>query len=463
MRLLKTNALLTRLLVRVLAISVLSVGVSIAVAYFQIDRSLEILRTQTVEEQAADLRTYLAPGKSVNKVTFNLPDHIRVFYAKAGPVYQYLVRDERGKVLFRSPFAYPDYFPTNFAELGDGRFEFKGPSGYDNVGKTLDVKIGDKNYYLQVAQTKKASEVFSNRISGDFMARFLWLTVPFHAALLFIIFITLKRAFAPLHSAGLEAMKAQAPGSDFQIQEKDIPDEVKPFVKAINLAFRRLAKSIQEQKELTENLAHELRTPLAVLKANIEPLGRGAQAQKLLRDVDSMTQLVNQMLDMTRLEYADRLEMHDVDLSGVLSQVCQDLWPLFIKEQRELRVQGIDTPVIVRGDRDLIYRAIRNVLDNALEHSPAKTAVDVSIEGCVIKVRDYGPTIPEELRARIFGRLQRLSDRTASRSGAGLGLSIVSRTMEVHGGRASVQPAEEGNVFILDFKDLDQCHVSDSA
>lgn len=452
MPLLNSNSLQARLLLRIFSISVAAIIVTYMTVYTQIDRSLEMLRDRTVEQQARDLSAYLEAGKSVNKVIFNLPGPIRLSYAKAGPAYQYLVRDSTGEILFRSPYAYTSFFPKDLRPEADGKFSFMGPSGYTYVGFMLHQKLGDDIYYIQVAQTTRAADTVSDEISGVFMKRLIWVGLPFSAALLFIILSTVRRGFRPLYAAAREAERVDITNPDFQIQEADLPDEIRPFIKAINFSFRRMAKSIREQKELTGNLAHELRTPLSVLKTNIEMQGRSAQSAKILRDVDAMIKLVNQMLDMTRLEYADTIEMKDIDLSAVVSQVCQDLWPLFLKGHRELRVNGIEAPVIVHGDPDLIYRAIRNVLDNALEHSPPKTPVDVFVEARAVRVRDYGETIPESLRTKIFDRLQRLSLRAAPKSGAGLGLSIVAKTMEVHGGRALLEPAPgEGNIFVLDF------------
>ncbi len=443
------NSLQGRLLRRIFAICIIAIAVTFLTVYTQMDRSLDMLRDRTVEEQARDLSAYLVPGRSVNKAAFALPDRIRLFYAKAGPAYQYLVRDKGGQILFRSPYAYASYFPAVPAQ--DGKFNFVGPSGYAFKGYALRETLGGNDYDIEVAQTTRAAGMMSDQISDSFMRHLVWIGLPFCLALLYIIMSTVRRSFGPLAAAAREVGRVSITAPELQVREEELPDEIVPFIKAINFSFRRLAKSLREQKELTANLAHELRTPLSVLKTNIEMQGKTPQSAKILRDVDAMIKLVNQMLDMTRLEYADTIEMKDVDLSSILSQVCQDLWPLFLKAHRELRVSGVDAPVTVRGDQDLIYRAIRNVLDNALEHSPAKTPVEVSLSGCAIRVRDHGATIPEGLREKIFDRLQR-APSAASRAGAGLGLSIVARTMEIHGGRAGLEPAAgEGNVFLLDF------------
>ena len=182
-----SNSLLTRLLVRVVIICLIAIGATFATVNYQIDHSLELLRDHTVEEQARDIKNYLVPGKGGNKVALNMPDRLRVFYAKAGPAYQYIVRDTAGQILFRSPFAYPDYVPKDFSNLGDGLFEFKGPSGYDNVGITIKARAGDRDYYVQAAQSRQAAEFFSEQISDNFMTRFLMVGLPFYAVLILII------------------------------------------------------------------------------------------------------------------------------------------------------------------------------------------------------------------------------------------------------------------------------------
>lgn len=463
-KLLIRNSLMARLLLRVFAIMVIAIAISFTVVYSQMDRSLDILREKTVAEQARDIEESLKPGRGANKVVMNLPTELRLFYARSGPAYQYLVRDKTGEVLFGSSRAETALFPSDFSQLGDGSFKFTDAAGAEYIGMTVKVDVGGTDYYIQTAQTRQAASAFTSQISDEFTDRLLLIGMPFCAALLLIIASTVRRGFDPLYRAARQVtrMGASSP-MGLQIDEKDISEEVLPFIRAINFSFRRLGKSLQEQKELTENLAHELRTPLAVLKAHIEQMPRNKQSAKLLNDVDDMIKLLNQMLDITRLDYADAIEMKMVDLSELVSQVCQDLWPLFIKEQRELRVHGAEAPVFVMGDKDLIYRAIRNLLDNALEHTPAKTPIDVTLDGTSVRVRDYGVTIPEEKRENIFTRFRRGNNGAKTSAGAGLGLSIVNKTMAVHNGVAAVEPAEDiGNIFILEFRKTPAAKVAEA-
>lgn len=454
---------MARLLLRVLAIIIVAIGLTFFVIHTQMDKSLDILREKTVEGQARDIQEALKPGRGANKVVMNLPTNIRLFYARSVPSYQYMVKDAQGETLFKSSYADTAGFPSDFSDLGDGSFSFKGANNSEYVGMTIKATVGETDYYIQTAQTRQVAGAFSSQIIDEFTGRLFLIGLPFCVALIVIIMTTVRRGFNPLYRAARQVarMGASSP-SGLQIDEKGIAEEILPFIRAINFSFRRLGKSLQEQKELTENLAHELRTPLAVLKTHIEQMPNNKQSAKLLRDVDDMIKLLNQMLDITRLDYADTIEMKMVDLSELVSRVCQDLWPLFIKEQRELRVHGVDAPVFVMGDSDLIYRAIRNLLDNTLEHTPAKTPVEVTLEGTSVKVRDYGLTIPEAKRENIFDRFRRGTNGDGQ-AGAGLGLSIVSKTMAVHNGAAVVEAGDDaGNVFILDFRKTPYVKMDDS-
>jgi signal transduction histidine kinase len=158
------------------------------------------------------------------------------------------------------------------------------------------------------------------------------------------------------------------------------------------------------------------------------------------------------MLDVTRLEYADTMKLKDVDLAEILSRACQDFFPLFIKSQRELRVSGTDQPVYCKGNKDLIYRAICNLLDNALEYGPAKTPVEATLKNYTIAITDYGKKIPEVKRRAIFKRFHKDRSPSARKSGAGLGLAIVAKTMEIHGGHADLEKTSENrNTFRMIF------------
>lgn len=449
----KSNSLLRRLVLRISFVSIASIVMLSTIVYTQIDHTLEALRVQTVQEQAKNIASYLKPAKRANRVYLDMPNDLRQFYAKMADTYQYIVRDGDGNRLMTSPVAFADFYPDEFTSLGNGMFEFTGPSGRQFTGYTMQGDVQGRAVYVQVAQAQGAADAFSDEITDTFMRKLFWVGIPFYCGLLIVIVWTVRHGLKPLQHAADEVAKMDVSDLSLRLDEKSVPSEALPLVQSINFSFARLEKSILEQKELTENMAHELRTPLTILKTRIDTLDRSGQTVKLSQDVDTMIKLVNQMLDVTRLEYADTMEKKNVDLAEVLSQACQDFFPLFIRAQRELRVSGIDKPAIIQGNKDIIYRAICNLLDNALEYSPANTPVDAALEGRVIRITDHGKAIPEAQRKLIFRRFHKDRSPTARKSGAGLGLSIVTKTMELHGGYADVEPARdaEGNSFRMVF------------
>jgi signal transduction histidine kinase len=449
---LENNSLLASLVLRISFVSIVSIFVLSALVYAQIDRTLESLRDQTVEQQASSIAGYLEPSKGINRVFLNMPVSLRGFYARAYDTYQYQVLDENGNRLFTSPIAFTDYFPVDLGDIGDGKFTFTGPSGRSFVGFTMPFEIEGKKLYIQVAQTQAAADTFSDKITDAFISRLVWVGVPFYCGLLLVIIWTMRRGLKPLRQAAKEVEQMSITDLSLRISKTGVPAEVLPLVHSLNASFERLERSISEQKELTENIAHELRTPLTILKTRIDTLDPGAQTEKLSQDIDAMIRQVNQMLDVTRLEYADTMQKKPVNLAEVLSQACQDFFPLFIRRQRELKVTGVDDPVFVMGNKDLIYRAICNLLDNALEYSPARSPVEASLEGLTIKVTDFGKKIPDDKRQIIFKRFHKDNSPSARKSGAGLGLSIVTRTMELHGGAADLEKTDEArNSFRMIF------------
>ena len=446
------RSLLSNLILRISFISVVSAVVLIAIAYSQIDRTLEILRDQTVEQQAQSIASNLKFDKTRNRVTLDLPPDLRRFYARAGDTYQYIVRNESGARLFTSPSTFGEYFPEELNEAKNKPFDFIGSHGRKYVGFTAVSSIADKEIYIQVAQTKELANIFSDKILDDFIKRLALVGIPFYLCLIAVIAATLRHGLAPLHLAAKEVSEINVSNANIRINEEDVPSEILPIIRGINLALSRLEKSINEQQELTENVAHELRTPLAILKTHVDLLDKNENTQKIADDIDDIIKIMNQMLDATRLDYADTIKMGKVDLADVLSQACQDFFPLFIRADRKLVVKGTHSPVLIQGNKDLIYRAICNLLDNALEYSPSKTPIEASLEDYTIKIKDYGKKIPESRRKAIFERFRKDNSPTVQKSGAGLGLSIVKKTAELHGGFADLETTKEkGNIFRMVF------------
>lgn len=435
---------------RIVVATIIFAVVLTGVLYIQLDQTLLILRNRTIADEARDIASYMEETDE-GSLFLDLPEEDRQFYAEAQKLHQYVVRDEDGEVIFTSPVAYTDMFPDVKPDNGkESFFEFTGEKGTGFLGGSLVHENNGTEYLVQIAQSEQSAEVFPNLLLKDFLYRLALFGPPFVLMLIAVIYWSIRQSMKPIRKASKQAGAISFKRMDVRLSEKNMPSEILPLIHAVNGALFRLESGVQAQREFTANAAHELRTPLSILRSHVDSLEDGETVQRLRQDIDAMTRLTTQLLDMSRLDFPEALPMEKTRLDMITSDVCRDLWPLFIKQEKELKTQGLDHAVEIYGNRDAVYRAVRNLLENALVHSPAKTPVEVTLDNRQITIRDHGPAIDKDKRERIFERFHR-GDSSVSSGGAGLGLAIVKRTMALHGGSAHVEPLDTGNAFILEF------------
>jgi signal transduction histidine kinase len=448
---------------RVLAITLAYMAILTVIIYTQIDSTLLLLRDKTLTEHAHNLGSYIETDKGTLRL--NMPQGEKKLYATAGRYYQYVIRNEAGQIVFESPVAYIDRFPSKWPDADKiESFEFVDIKNTRFVGKSIRYDFRGKSYLIQVARSKNAADELSNLVTTTFMHKLTVFGAPFLALLIAIIVFSIRQSLAPISRVSQQAQGISAASPDVRLEEGSLPDEIVPLVHAVNQALDRLEAGIAAQKEFTANAAHELRTPLAVLRSHLDLMADQDMASKLGGDVDSMSRLVTQLLDSVRLDSSAGLVMERMDLAAAVRAVCTAIWPLMVREGRELEVSGIDNPVWISGNYDSVYRSLRNVLENTLHHTPDKTPVSVSIVGTSVSVRDHGPGIAESDKGKVFDKFWRKNHGQGT--GAGIGLSIVEKTMSLHGGHAHVENSPRGGaIFILTFptEDPRACRVTSSS
>jgi signal transduction histidine kinase len=221
---------------------------------------------------------------------------------------------------------------------------------------------------------------------------------------------------------------------------------VRALLGAVNRALDRLEEALRLLRQFTADAAHELRTPLAVMTLGIGQLPDDEAKRRLQADAAGMTRLVNQMLDLAR---ADTLEVDlaaRTDLDAMASGVVSHLLPLALSRGRSIRYDVVGAPDVA-GQPEVLERALRNIVQNALAHTPEGTAVEVRVgPGAQVSVRDHGPGIAPAQRDDVFRRFWR-ADRSGTH-GAGLGLAIAQGIMQAHGGRIAIDDAEGGGALL---------------
>ena len=233
------------------------------------------------------------------------------------------------------------------------------------------------------------------------------------------------------------------------------PRELIPLVEASNHLMARLHKLLEQQQRFVRDASHQLRTPLAVLKVQVQSALRGDVAppqalQEISDTVDRATVLANQMLSLAKVaQLRHQASTTAVDWAGVVREVALDVSPLIANKDLDFELTSTPAPVTTH---DWMLRELtRNLLHNAIRFTPARGSLSVRLDcdafHAVLRISDSGPGISNELRERLF---QPFSAGEA-RSGSGLGLAICREIVLALGGSISLDPREKnGQVVGLD-------------
>lgn len=286
---------------------------------------------------------------------------------------------------------------------------------------------------------------------------FPWLLAPLSLLILglgSIIWMSVSRALSPLESLRREIGR-QDTAHLSPLETPNLPMEVAPLAQALNDLLARLDTVLSTQRQFVADAAHELRSPLTALRlqAQVARQAMGdAERQEalaqLMAGVDRASHLVDQMLRMARLEPdARRPKPAAVRLDELARLAVADFSTLADSLGIDLGAGNCD-PASVMGDAESLAMMLANLVDNALRYSPAGSRVDVEVHGeadtAWLVVRDQGPGIPPSERERVFDRFHRLAD--ARIPGSGLGLSIVRRVAELHGGQVILEDTPGGGL-----------------
>ncbi|MGO7017092.1 sensor histidine kinase [Rhizobium leguminosarum] len=269
------------------------------------------------------------------------------------------------------------------------------------------------------------------------------IVIPIFLALALISLLVtpwiVRQALAGVSKIAKEAEKIDVNQRGRRLSEEYVPREIAPLVKAVNDALRRLDEGYEQQRRFIASAAHELRTPIAILRLKIDTATEPA-TRKLSADVVRLSNLAEQMLDVQRLD-AEKAD-ESVDFGALARRVAADLAPLLIASARTIEVQ-IEGASSLRGDAGAIERVMTNLIQNAIEHGGR--LVILRVTGSGFEVEDDGPGIPHGERDRVFEPFHRLRPRS---TGSGLGLNLVQQIIERHDGRVSILSAPGGGTIV---------------
>ncbi|MBV8650935.1 MAG: sensor histidine kinase, partial [Alphaproteobacteria bacterium] len=411
------------------AIVVTSVLMPLAL-YEMLSGAADDLHHRALAEQADQIAQYVT-SRPDGQLQLDFPPSMRELYSDSYGRYEFAVLDAAGHPIVSSLDHNAPVAARVKPQPQPVFFERK--RGESTVwGGSFPKSLGERKFWIQVSEDIAHRDVLIDDIVADFFTRVGWITIPILVLLLIIDIFIFWRALRPVTAASSMAEEISPARPNVRLPTEKMPREIVPLVKAVNLALDRLEEGFRVQREFTADAAHELRTPLAILRTQVDMLQDEEIARSLRADIAGMSRIVNQLLDIAELETFVIDPGDRADLRAVCTDVAAFMAPLALRQDKQIAVTGEKGEVWVNGNAETLFQALRNLVENAIAHTPEGTTVVINVEpDGGIDVMDEGPGVPEEARQQIFQRFWRADRR---RSGGGLGLAIVARIVEAHHG-----------------------------
>lgn len=447
------------LLLGILLPVVLFILVDTVILYRQALKAVNIAYDRTLLASAKAMGEHITAEGEADAATLSASvpyAALEIFEADNRSRMIYRISDTRGKLIdgFDDLSAWRGTLPQSgpYAALADF---------YDDTYRGDDVRVAvllqpvamqraRAMAVVQVAETLELRRTLARQILIDT----LWRQLALVSLIAVVVIVVVQRATRAVRQLS-SVMRERAADDLTPLQVSGAPTELQPLLDATNTTMSRLQHLLENQKRFVRDTAHQLRTPLAVLKVQVQSALRGdAEPKQALTEishtVERATALANQMLALAKVaQLAHESPSTTVDWATVLREVALDLSPLIA--QRELNFDIETTPAPIQTHGWMLRELSRNLLHNAIRYSPQNGQLHIQLQVdahvAALVIRDTGPGIPDELRKRLF---QPFSAGQAG-SGSGLGLAICLEITRTLGGQiALLNRHQQGQVVGLD-------------
>ncbi len=328
------------------------------------------------------------------------------------------------------------------------RYRNLGATGPLGDAVTAEFEAEGRRVIATAGGVVSRSVSFADYVDYIWRSDFFW--IPVFTALFNLVggLIAIPIVLRSVRSTARSAAELDTSDLTKRLPTEGVVKELQPIVQSFNAALDRLAEGFERRRRFIADVAHELRTPLAVLSMHVDALPEGGKKPDLERTVFRLGQMISQMLDAERLTLAGRRH-EEVDLVELGRAAVAEVAPLAVASGYELSFAAAAERIVVSGDPHSILRAMTNLLGNAVAHGGGSGRIDLTVAADgAIDVSDQGEGVPREAWDRIFEPFHR---ERWDRDGCGLGLHLVQEIMHAHGGKARVVSSGPGAVFRLQF------------
>ncbi len=310
--------------------------------------------------------------------------------------------------------------------------------------------LGQRYCVLASTYAPATDDTILNTLWQEVSEQTQWLVMAAITVLASALLVA-RRTLRPLDRIRREAALIGPRAPERRLSTEMLPSEIVPLVESVNRAFSRLDQGYRAQRDFSANVAHEIRNPLAILRAGIDRIEDAPTRRRLRRDLARIDTTFEQLIHLARAEAIGPESLGPVDLRALAAEVAAERAAEALRAGKSLALVGAETAP-VRGHAGLIRIALDNLLRNALTHTPQGSEVEIEVSAAppALRVADRGPGIPEAERERLFERFRR--GTTVTGDGSGLGLAIVRSVAQAHGGTVRIEDRPGGgSILVLEF------------
>lgn len=440
------NSISLKILLAYIGGAVLTVALAIILILWLVTYKSDWLAGEDVADFIKEIPQVLQFDEQGNPIGFHdSEEDLEWIFQSLKQEAAYRILDASGKTVLSSAATDEFWQPeekTRRLELG--KFEFE-RDGFLFHGATAKTSNHGKDWYIQFAVSSR----FFYLMHRGFALPFMGVGIVLFSIVLLLVFavfasVTLGYTLKPLRQLSESAASISLRSLDARLSSKGVPLEIAPLVESFNWALDRLGNGYRVQKDFMATAAHELKTPLALIRAQIEVLDECDDRNALLNDVSHMTRHVQQLLLLAEVSEEQNYKLISVYAGEVVDEVVVYLQPMTKKANVLIRALH-HSDVNWRADSSALFVLLKNLLENAIQHAPNSTEVHIEVEPSKITVRDWGPGANDDQLEHMFERFWRGAHRRDH--GAGLGLAICKEIAQAHGWDLSVQKAEPGLCF----------------
>ncbi|MFT3988711.1 histidine kinase dimerization/phospho-acceptor domain-containing protein [Aestuariivirga sp.] len=423
------------LVTRVFFFAILAMLLQLAVVFLNYYWNVGELSRLYVEQETERLAEGIQVRDSI--VTYHLPAYLADRYEGPQTGYVARIRKASGSLIFNScddacegRFLPIEVHPPDFwlRTVTPGKpLALVGGRAFSISGQVFVIDVETAGDPQDVVRSVLLNEVLEHMI------------IPMGILLVLVLGATtlsVRQALKPVHRAAAAAEVLDPLDARSHLQSEGMPQEIAHLTNAVNKAFARVGELMQAQRTLTSGISHEVRTPLAAIKLELERIS-SPRARKAERDLDELVQFVDQMTALARLESFDHGMFETVNLAGLCQETVSQLAPWIYENNHAIELAVMSQKTMASAIPALLKDALRNLIENAVFHTPRGTGISVVVLESCIRVESERP---------LSGQSQGMRTRN---EGLGIGLKIVRKIAGIHGGSVREIRSDKSIAFEL--------------